>query len=147
MARITKNGNSWNFWKIDPTPMPCVSCGVEFIAKYKGAKYCSKNCNQRFYSRTRTALAAEIKMQRGCIDCGYKGHPAALEFDHVRGAKKHTISRIKSIPEMLKEIEKCDVRCSNCHRIRTWEFQSMKTRKNPDDHVKSQATRLLELHS
>ena len=58
-----------------------------------------------------------------CADCGNTFHPVAMEFDHVRGEKlfelgngvHHTIEEIKA------EMEKCEVVCSNCHRIRTWE--------------------------
>lgn len=62
-----------------------------------------------------------VKMERGCIDCGYRGHPAALDFDHVRGVKTLLVSFSKSIAQAEREIAKCEVRCANCHRIRTWE--------------------------
>ena len=59
-----------------------------------------------------------------CTDCG-NSDVRVLEFDHVRGKK------IKNIAEMLRhgaswssieaEIAKCEVRCANCHRIKTME--------------------------
>lgn len=71
----------------------------------------------------RAAVKAWInayKLERGCLDCGYKGHPAALDFDHTDGKTKD-ISFLASIKRVLKEIEqhKCEVVCANCHRIRT----------------------------
>lgn len=63
----------------------------------------------------------EVKMTRGCIDCGYDEHPAALDFDHVRGEKEILVSFCKSVAQADREIEKCEVRCANCHRIKTWE--------------------------
>jgi hypothetical protein len=58
-----------------------------------------------------------------CIDCK-NDNIIVLEFDHRDRAKKH-----KAISEMLAsgyswkkiktEIDKCDVRCANCHRIKT----------------------------
>lgn len=65
---------------------------------------------------------SQIKLERGCVDCGYNLHPAALDFDHVRGVKLFGIGSKfqKSWKVLLEEIAKCDVRCSNCHRIRTW---------------------------
>jgi len=58
------------------------------------------------------------------MDCGYRGHPAALDFDHVRGEKTMAVSlmaeRYASWAKVLEEIEKCVVRCANCHRIKTW---------------------------
>lgn len=64
-----------------------------------------------------------IKRDRGCIDCGYNEHACVLDFDHVRGKKIGSISkmlRTHSWNEVLKEIEKCEVRCANCHRIKTY---------------------------
>lgn len=68
----------------------------------------------------------EIKVGRGCIDCGYRAHPAALDFDHVSGTKKRLVSFAKSKAQALTEIEKCEVRCSNCHRVKTWERRTNK---------------------
>lgn len=62
-----------------------------------------------------------IKMTRGCIDCGFNTHPAALDFDHVRGDKAILVSSCKSRARADAEIAKCEVRCSNCHRIKSWE--------------------------
>ena len=47
-----------------------------------------------------------------------------LEFDHrERSEKRYNVTKMvdlrKTWSEILAEIEKCDVRCSNCHRIRT----------------------------
>jgi len=63
---------------------------------------------------------AEYKLSKGCKDCDYKKHHAALDFDHVRGVKLLTVCLAKSITQAKKEIKKCDVVCSNCHRIRTY---------------------------
>ena len=61
------------------------------------------------------------KMSFGCIDCGYKVHHSALEFDHIKGNKKINVANAKSIKQAKEEISKCEVVCSNCHRIRTFE--------------------------
>ena len=60
-------------------------------------------------------------MKCGCVDCGYCEHLAALDFDHVSGEKERLVSFAKSIEQAKTEIAKCEVRCANCHRIRTWE--------------------------
>jgi hypothetical protein len=56
-----------------------------------------------------------------CIDCG-ESDPVVLEFDHKEN-KSFGISmigsRTKSISTIQKEINKCDVRCGNCHRKKT----------------------------
>jgi hypothetical protein len=65
-----------------------------------------------------TAHLIWIKMERGCIDCGFRGHPAALDFDHVEDGKEVNLSKVRSIPQMERELDRCVVRCANCHRIR-----------------------------
>ncbi len=81
------------------------------------------------YCRNRRAVKfafiARWKVVAGCIDCGYSSHPAALEFDHVKGTKKGNVSRFagngSSWKCLICEIEKCVVRCANCHRISTFQ--------------------------
>jgi hypothetical protein len=64
---------------------------------------------------------AEIKESSGCKDCG-ESNPIVLDFDHLKD-KKYNISRMIhdgfSWKAIKKEIEKCEVVCANCHRIRT----------------------------
>ena len=58
-----------------------------------------------------------------CMDCGQSYPSYVMDFDH-RGDKSFTIakgiSNNYSIERLLEEINKCDIVCSNCHRIRTW---------------------------
>lgn len=57
-----------------------------------------------------------------CVDCGITD-VRVLQFDHREPDGNHKpISRlIKSRGLLEKEIAKCDVRCANCHMIRTAE--------------------------
>ena len=59
-----------------------------------------------------------------CMDCGNRFPAVCMDFDHVRGEKKDVVSRLAcakaaSIKRLKEEIAKCDIVCSNCHRIRT----------------------------
>lgn len=56
-----------------------------------------------------------------CVDCGISDF-RVLEFDHVRGTKRMDISKAVNyrIEVLIEEISKCDVRCANCHRIKTY---------------------------
>ena len=82
---------------------------------------------QRRTTRNRQArcrvIVVETKMSRGCADCGYRAHSAALDFDHLPGCDKHaTVARLArrgSVERLLAEIAKCEVVCANCHRVRT----------------------------
>jgi hypothetical protein len=57
-----------------------------------------------------------------CVDCG-EGNPIVLEFDHIRGRKLNSICNLISRgccwKTIYMEIQKCEVRCCNCHRIKT----------------------------
>lgn len=58
-----------------------------------------------------------------CIDCGITDI-RVLEFDHREGAIKRTAVSVLarsgySLETVADEVAKCDVRCANCHRIRT----------------------------
>ena len=58
-----------------------------------------------------------------CVDCG-EPDALVLEFDHV-GAKRNTVTALAwegyGLASVLREIARCEVRCSNCHRRRTAE--------------------------
>ena len=78
------------------------------------------------WRRKQWDLLKEYKKTLSCVDCNYSGkdHPEVLDFDHVRGDKKSSICFMKataSFKKVLEEIAKCEVVCSNCHRIRTTE--------------------------
>jgi len=72
------------------------------------------------HSAARRSALAMLKLEKGCADCGYDKDPAALDFDHV-GEKSFSIgdNRLISWERLLPEIDKCEVVCANCHRIRT----------------------------
>ena len=57
-----------------------------------------------------------------CVDCG-NNNIIVLEFDHVRDQKLYNVSdmvfRSFSLKTIQKEIDKCEIRCANCHRIVT----------------------------
>ena len=71
-----------------------------------------------FFRRLRD-IAAAIKLERGCIDCGYNAHAEALDFDHVNDDKLCNVSQCHNERQLLAEIAKCEVVCANCHRVRT----------------------------
>ncbi len=63
----------------------------------------------------------EYLLNKKCCDCPEKD-PVVLQFDHVRGEKIGNVSWMVgkcSWEKVLKEIEKCDIRCANCHLRKT----------------------------
>ena len=63
----------------------------------------------------------DYKAARGCEDCGISDH-RVLDLHHRHPAEKTaTVSEVKAKrgwKMILSEMEKCDVLCANCHRIR-----------------------------
>jgi ssDNA-binding Zn-finger/Zn-ribbon topoisomerase 1 len=70
--------------------------------------------------------ANAYKLERGCIDCGYKAHAVALHFDHVYGEKVKNVCEFYDWDLALEEVAKCVVRCANCHAIKTLEKKEFK---------------------
>ncbi len=67
-----------------------------------------------------------------CVDCGEKD-PLVLEFDHMRDKFK-AISRMRSdnsFEKLKTEVSKCQVRCANCHRRKTFSTMGDKMYKMP----------------
>jgi hypothetical protein len=61
---------------------------------------------------------------RKCKDCG-ENDPIVLEFDHTNPKTKTRpvsimLSGHYSWESVLKEIGKCEIRCANCHRRKTY---------------------------
>ena len=93
---------------------------------YERYQHCSRKAIDKRNARLvleRRNLLDEIKLKTGCIKCGYKEHPVALDFDHIDSATKEftigTAYTSVSLKRLYKEIEKCQVLCANCHRIKT----------------------------
>lgn len=59
----------------------------------------------------------------GCVDCGTSDW-RVLEFDHVESDKTSNVSylmRTASEARLREEMSKCQIRCKNCHAIKTYE--------------------------
>ena len=53
-----------------------------------------------------------------CIKCGYDKYCGALEFHHKDPSKKDFVisSSVRGLGKVKKELEKCILLCSNCHK-------------------------------
>lgn len=85
---------------------------------------CTKEYNAQKLAKKRHFLN-EYKLERGCSQCGYKGHPVALELNHIDPLSKSiNIARELascSMERLEAELVKCEVLCANCHQIHTYE--------------------------
>lgn len=76
--------------------------------------------------RSKEAKKAAVRALKEvpCADCG-ESHPYyVMDFDHVRGEKLAGVGAMLatgySMQALLDEIDKCEVVCANCHRVRTF---------------------------
>lgn len=78
------------------------------------------------------AVLRRFKTFKGCKQCGWKEHFAGLEFNHREpkkkkyqiGSKGGAILAKRGCSSWLsfrEELGKCDVLCSRCHSVLTWE--------------------------
>lgn len=84
---------------------------------------------------TRTKFYEFLSTQ-SCIDCGISDW-RVLEFDHISDDKvagvAYLVGNGATWEKILEEIEKCEVRCCNCHRIITGERGGWWTANNVRD--------------
>lgn len=62
-----------------------------------------------------------------CKDCGYTGHTAVFDFHHRDPKEKDVVwvqLRSRKWQKITQELDKCDLLCANCHRIRHNEDRS-----------------------
>ncbi len=98
---------------------------AEHYAKY-GDQY-------RTRARIRKAAIKKLRQEqlynymknKSCENCGFSDI-RALDFDHIDATAKRfgiarAIASCYAWEEVLLEIQKCRILCSNCHRIRTAE--------------------------
>lgn len=129
----------------------CVTChevkGLDEFARMSassdGKQLRCRQCFRDWYvsnaGKARRAIEARRALKRAelreqlvaylgdhpCVDCG-EGDLRVLDFDHrAGGTKRLGIAEMSSgsynWAAIAAEIEKCDVRCANCHRRRTSE--------------------------
>ncbi len=73
-------------------------------------------------SSLKEAYVYKVRYASSCIDC-QESDGRVLDFDHIRGKKVKAISTMHrgtkfTLLDIIHELEKCDVRCVNCHKQR-----------------------------
>ena len=104
----------------------CIPCRREYSREHyrrNVAAYVAKAKRQAAIDRPlNRAYVLAFLSTHPCVDCG-EPDPVVLEFDHRDpAAKRSEVGRLihsSTINKVREEIERCDVRCGNCHRIRT----------------------------
>jgi hypothetical protein len=94
--------------------------------------------------QSRRAFINSFK-DKPCTYCGEQLPPWCMDFDHVRGEKLKNVSHMlySSFTRIKAEIDKCELVCANCHRVRT-RNNSVISKLNPST-VPSRKARMLKV--
>ncbi len=117
---------AWKSQSANKRQSRCRECQKEmsdaWYAANKAKHATNVRRNQEKYVLRNQEFVLSYLKTHPCVDCG-ESDPVVLEFDHVRGAKLCAIAVLVCAPMSIlvisREIEKCDVRCANCHRRKT----------------------------
>lgn len=109
--------------KCDGLQSQCKLCRKPSTIKYyETHKEDQKNRVQKINLKNKNEIEQYIIKyleQHPCVDCNEKDI-IVLEFDHLKDKKNNIGSMMRSSFTAVKEeIEKCEVRCANCHRRKT----------------------------
>ncbi|HTJ26637.1 MAG TPA: hypothetical protein VMA36_10785 [Candidatus Limnocylindria bacterium] len=104
----------------------CIGCRRAYCRAYHYRDPDAYNARRRALLAQRRArnraLVEAYLASHPCTDCGTT-EPLVMEFDHVRGTKIREVSSLvrdgATVERLRAEIEKCEVRCANCHRKKT----------------------------
>lgn len=112
----------------------CIVCSSSLYGQQQ--KYCSNKCKQKghynrvkkqtntYHSQTIRAIKRKLVLIEmkggGCMKCGYADNISALHFHHINSENKSfklgaRMLSNRSWEAIIKEAEKCELLCANCH--------------------------------
>lgn len=100
----------------------CLDCQSNYSKQHyqnNKEKYLEKSQNHR---RKMQEMVRKIK-DVPCKDCKGEYHWCVMDFDHKENKEMNVSVMVRnamSKEDIMKEISKCDIVCSNCHRMRTY---------------------------
>ena len=114
----------------NPIILKCPCCEKNFELPFGeiNRKYCFECVPSGLTKKeqgNRIRFLAKMKMVNmlggKCCLCGFNKYQSALEFHHINEDSKefnisHRVSSFELNDEILKELDKCVLLCSNCHR-------------------------------
>lgn len=111
-----------------------VWCYCKKCVSDMGSSYYKENRDLKLFKIKQTEIdkytyVEQIK-SKPCADCKIQYHLSAMEFDHLPGCKKlfniGSGLRKYGLEKLKQEIAKCEVVCSNCHHVRSFNRQTNK---------------------
>lgn len=98
------------------------------VFRRRKCRDCYRATKQILISRIHEWIIS-FKVQRGCGSCGIVDQ-RVLDLHHPDENKKNfTVAYFRrglGFDKIMREVEKCEVLCANCHRILHWEKRKSK---------------------
>jgi len=115
---------SKNKIRSDGLQSECKGCRAIYLQKHYAKNKAYYKSAARRKQDELLAFVAQIKESNPCMDCGKSYRHYVMDYDHRDPTEKcmciaNMIQR-KNKKQLLAEIAKCDLVCSNCHRERTF---------------------------
>lgn len=118
----------WKSKKLEKRYPYCRLChnAYERTLKHSTPEHLEKRLKSYLNRKRKIGLPIQQKiieylLEHPCVDCGFS-NPLGLQFDHMRD-KSFQISDYYYKPNAWEsielEIQKCEVRCANCHQMKT----------------------------
>ncbi len=95
---------------------------LDHRTEHKKRNVVCKNVRKRLFRD----FVRKLKESKPCTDCGVKYPWYVMDFDHLRD-KRYAVSTMSdgTVERAMREIEKCELVCANCHRKRTFSRNSV----------------------
>lgn len=117
----------------------CSTCNINprrNHTSYK-CKECHNDYQKAYYKKNPSSIRTSVNKQskkirdfikeyknKPCTDCGETYPYYVMDLDHIKGSKSFNLSeaasKYRTIKRIQEEIDKCELVCANCHRIRTF---------------------------
>lgn len=124
-CKLLKDNFYKNKRRADGLQTYCIDCSKEHSKKcYKNFSEDKKQEIKKLATNKRirnTQFLWDFLKRNPCIDCG-EADPIVLDLDHIRDKVINVsdlVQQAGSIERIQEEINKCEVRCANCHRRKT----------------------------
>lgn len=128
---FSKKGNAHQ-----PRCKPCFNKYTREHYKHNKQKYLDKAKVSNSKSRKISGDILWVKKSVPCSDCRVSYHPHAMDFDHLKD-KIYNVGSLRShsISTLNAEIDKCEVVCAVCHRLRTLERKGEESMYSAHDYM------------
>ena len=99
----------------------CKECAVKVRMDSYHKNYDREKKYRFNKTRENAKKLKEYKESFPCKDCNIYYPSYVMDFDHINNDKENEVGRLikSSWARIEKEISKCELVCSNCHRVRT----------------------------